>query len=544
MALADSNNHFLLLLWLRWRLFVNSLRRPNRGVELGFQALWFFFGAIFVLVTSAAFFLGTMALFRIGRDDLLDLFLWAVLLVWQLAPLLFEGYSPGLNFREIARYPISFRTYYLLSGVYGISDPAAITCLLWLFSMWLGVLVAPSSSALVAPPSALMAAIALLLFAIFNLLLNRIVIGLFDRFQSTRRGRERMVLVMFILILLPQFLQFATGYWTNLRILKPPAWLLAALTPLRDYSPPGVAVRMFALHTMPLLWAFGVLLLYAAVSALLLRWQLRAIYQGEIYSETYKAKRELKVRQGWRLPFVDEVTAAIMQKEWTYIRQSSRILLQLVYPPIIFLLIAFNPTGRKMFFSRSPEALLGGMAWFILLSVPNMAYNTFGMDKEGFGRWLLCPPTMRKVLLGKNLMHGGILVALFLLSEAIVIGISQPRVLPVAIVTVAFFAILVIQFGAGNLISVYWPKRIELTQMSSKMSSNAAGFATMLVMLVLTAIGGIIAFAAWTLQLPWLPLVAGAAILLASLKIYSYVLDRAAQYIWEHIEEIMGNLGA
>jgi hypothetical protein len=151
---------------------------------------------------------------------------------------------------------------------------------------------------------------------------------------------------------------------------------------------------------------------------------------------------------------------------------------------------------------------------------------------------------MRKVLLGKNLIHGGILVALFLLAEAIVIGISQPRVLPVAIVTVAFFAILVVQFGAGNLISVYWPKRIELTQMSSKMASNAAGFATMLVMLVLTAIGGIIAFAGWALQLPWLPLVASAAILAASLKIYSYVLDRAARYIWEHIEEITGNLGA
>jgi hypothetical protein len=147
-------------------------------------------------------------------------------------------------------------------------------------------------------------------------------------------------------------------------------------------------------------------------------------------------------------------------------------------------------------------------------------------------------------LLGKNLTHGGILAALFLLAEAIVIAISQPRVLPVAIVTVAFFAILVVQFGAGNLISVYWPKRIELTQMGSKMSSNAAGFATLLVMLVLTAIGGMIAFAAWALQLPWLPLVASAAVLAASVKLYSHVLDRAAQYIWEHIEEITGNLGA
>jgi len=516
---------------------VNSLRRPNRGVELGFQALWFFFGAIFVLATSSAFFFGAIGLLKIERADLLDLLLWAVFLVWQLAPILFEGYSPGLSFREVARYPISFRTYFLLSSVYGISDPAAVTCLLWLLSMWMGILVQQ-------PGWALAAALALLLFAVFNLLLNRIVIGLFERFQSTRRGRERMVFLMFILILLPQFLQFATGYWSNMRMLKPPAWVLQALTPLREFSPPGVATRMFALNTLPELWPPGALLLYAGFTALLLRWQLRAIYQGEIYAESYKVRRKLKVRQGWRLPLLDEVTAAIIEKELRYIRQSSRILLQLIYPPVIFMLIAFNGTGRKLFFSRSPEALLGGMAGFILLSVPNMAYNIFGVDKEGFGRWLLCPPSLRKVLLGKNLTQGGILAALFLLAEAVVIAISHPRVLPTAIVTVAFFAILVIQFGVGDLVSIYWPKRVELTQMNSKVVSNAAGIASLLVMLAVSTMAGMVALVAWYLQLPWLPLLFSLAILAASLKLYSYLLDRAARYIWEHIEEITGNLGA
>jgi ABC-2 type transport system permease protein len=536
LALAESNSHFLLLLWLRWRLFLNSLRRPNRGVEIGFQVLWIFFVALVVVATSSGFFFGTMGLIKIERADLLDILLWAVLLVWQLAPVFFEGYSPGLNFREVARYPVSFRTYYLLSAAYGISDPAAITCLLWLFSIWMGV-------AVMRPGWALTAALALLLFAIFNLLLNRILIGLFDRFQSTRRGRERMILLMFVLILLPQLLQFATGYWTNVRILRPPAWLLPAITPLREFSPPGAALQMFALHR-PEPWLFLVLLLYAVFTALLLRWQLRAIYQGEIYSEVYKARRELKVEKGWRFPLVDEITAAIMEKEIRYIRQSSRVLLQLLYPPIIFLLLAFNPAGRKMFFSRSPEAMLGGMAWFILLSVPNLAYNTFGMDKEGFGRWLLCPPSLRKIFLGKNLTHAGLLIGLFLFAEAIIIAVARPRVLPLAVVTVAFLAILVIQLGAGNLISVYWPKRIELTQMGSKMASNAAGLATMLVMLVLSALGGMIAYFTWALRLPWLPLVASTAILVASLKLYSYVLDRAARYTWEHIEEITGNLGA
>ena len=526
------------MLGLRWRLFVNSLRRPSRRAELGLQVFWFLLGGLFVLVTSAGFLFGTIGLLKLERTDLLDLLLWAIFLVWQLAPILFEGYSPGLSFHEVARYPVSFRLYFLLSTAYGVSDPAAATCMIWLLSMWIGIAVEQ-------PAWAFMAAVAFLLFAVFNLLLNRIMVGLFERFQSTRKGRERMVFLMFILILLPQVLQFATGYWTNFRVLKLlPAWVLDALTPMRELSPPGVALRAIALPGNSGLWALSALLLYGCLAFVLLQHRLRAIYQGEIYAEAYTVRRELKVGKGWQLPFVDEVTAAIIEKEFRYIRQSARLLLQLLYPPIIFMLVAFNGASRKLFFARSPEAMLAGMAGFILLSVPNMAYNTFGMDKDGFGRWLLSPLQLRKVLLAKNLANGGILAVLFVLSEAVIIAIAHPRLVQLLLVTVAFFAVLVIQFAAGNLISVYWPQRIELTKMNSRMASNAAGVASLVIMLAISALAGMIAFAAWTFQLPWLPLLASVAILAASLKLYSWLLDRAARYTWEHLEEIAGTLGA
>jgi len=522
---------------LRWRLFVNSLRRPTRSAELGLQALWFIFGGGFVLLTCAGFFGGTIGLIKIERTDLLDLLLWVVFLVWQLAPILFEGYSPGLSFREVARYPISFRVYFLLSSAYGMADPAAITAMLWLFSMWLGVLVAR-------PEWALAAAVALLLFAILNLFLNRIVIGLFERFQSTRRGRERMVFLMFVLLLLPQFLQFVTGYWTNMRVLKLPAWVLDAVLPLREFSPPGVAAKVFLLDGSPEFWALCGLLFYGCLAFLLLQRQLRAIHQGEIYAEAYTVRRELKVSKGWRLPFVDGVTAAIIEKELRYVRQTSRLLLQLIYPPIIFLLIAFNGPTRKFISVSRPEGLLAGMAGFMLLSVPNMAYNAFGMDKEAFGRWLLSPSPLAKVLLAKNLTCGGIFVTLYLIVAVVLVVISHIGLVAAATVTIGFLAILVIQLGAGNLISVIWPKRIELAKMNSRMVSNAAGVASLLVVLPLTAIAGAVAFASWYWQLPWLPLLGGLACLAASLKIYSYLLHRSARYAWEHIEEITGNLGA
>jgi hypothetical protein len=227
-----------------------------------------------------------------------------------------------------------------------------------------------------------------------------------------------------------------------------------------------------------------------------------------------------------------------------YLRQNSRLVLQLIYPPIIFLLLIFNGPARKIPFAAKPAGLLTGLAGFLLLSLPNLAYNTFGMDKEAFGRWLLAPLPLRKVFLAKNLTHGGILILLYLVVTAIVVGVAHVDLMDVATVTVGFLAMLILQLGAGNLISVYWPKRIELTQMNSKMASNAAGIASLLVIFPLAAIGGMIAFAAWYWRLSWLPLLLGSVIFFIALKIYSYLLDRTVVYTYEHLEQIAGNLGA
>jgi hypothetical protein len=522
---------------LRWRLFLNSLRRANRRAELGLQVLWAIFGATLVLLLCAAFFGGTFALLQAERSEFLDLLLLGLFLVWQLAPILFEGYSPGLNFGEVARYPISFRVYLLLNLAYGVSDPAAIACLLWLFSMWMAVLVAR-------PDLALAAAFPFVLFALFNLLCNRIIVGLFERFQSTRKGRERMVLLMLMVLLLPQLLQFATGAWVRGGAIKIPSWILSAIAWGRDYLPPGLTTRAFLSAGAKTLWPTAGLLLFIGLAILLLVRRLRAVFQGEIYAETYTVRRELKVHQGWNFPALDEVTSAIVEKELRYIRQNSRLLLQLIYPPIIFLLLAFYGPGRRMPMAGNPANLLIGLASFLLLSLPNMAYNNFGMDKEAFGRWLLSPLPLRKVFLAKNITHGGILTFLYLVVAFSVVGVAHVGLLHVATVTVGFVAVLVLQLAAGNLVSVHWPKRVELAQMNSRMASNAAGFASLLVVLPLIALWGMIGLAAWYWQLPWLPLALGLAILAGGLKLYSYLLDRAAAYTYAHIEEIAGNLGA
>jgi len=127
------------------------------------------------------------------------------------------------------------------------------------------------------PDLALAAALAFLLFALFNLLCNRIIIGLFERFQSTRKGRERMVFLMLLVLLLPQLLQFTTGAWASGGTFKLPTWILSAIDWMRAYLPPGLAARIFVITDSGSLWALAGLLLSGGIALLILLRQLRVI---------------------------------------------------------------------------------------------------------------------------------------------------------------------------------------------------------------------------------------------------------------------------
>jgi fatty acid desaturase len=110
--------------------------------------------------------------------------------------------------------------------------------------------------------------------------------------------------------------------------------------------------------------------------------------------------------------------------------------------------------------------------------------------------------------------------------------------LSAATVTVSFLTVLLVQVGAGNLFSVYWPKPIDLTRMSSRTVSAAAGYAALLVIAPVGILGGIIAMAAIYLSLPWLPLAAASVIFCFVLRLYFVTLGRTARYIDHHLEEM------
>lgn len=523
------------MLLLRWRLLVNSLRSRKRQAEVALQGISYLFGAAFVFSSSAG--LGVAAYYTLshGNPNILDLLLWAVFFFWQLVPVLFEGYSPGLNFREVARYPVSFRLYFLLNAAYGLFDPAALTGVLWLISIWFGILFAQ-------PSWALPAAILFLIFAALNILCNRLLIGLMERFQSTRRGRERVAAVLLILMLVPQLFNFALQGWFNTRGFRMPAWTHDLFAKVDRFSPPGLITASLLSVDIGDLLLVALLAAYTALAWWLLWRRLRSVYQGEIYAETFKVHRELKVKPGWRLPGLDEKFSAIVEKELRYLRQNPRVLILMANPLIIFLFVVLGPARKLMYFSH-PAALLGGFAGLLALSVTNLSGNVFGMDGQGFGRWLLSPLPLRKVLMAKSLTQGLLLTALYLAGALWVAGRGELSLTMFLAVTSGFLGVLIILLGAGNVISVYWPKRIDPSQMTSRIVSQAAGLAALVITMALAIPAGAVVLIAWYWNLDWLPLVAGVVALAASLKIYSLLLTWATRHANDHLEELATTLG-
>lgn len=523
---------------MRWQLFRNSLLQRNRRSELGLQWLGYLISAAFVVGSSIGFFAATVSL--LPREKyILDVLLWVVFLVWQFMPVLFAGYSPGLDFREVARYPLSFRLYFLLNAAYGMFDPAALTGILWLFCIWLGVVVA-------SPEWALSAALVFLFFVGFNVIGNRILVGLFDRFQSTRKGRERVAALLLVLALLPQMLQFVVNGWIDVRRFHLQQWqgVRDAVMVVLKISPPDLVSQAITQDIAGKFLPLAILLGYLLLALGILVRSMRRVYQGEVYAESFTIKRDLKIKPGWRLPLLDEAVSAIVEKELRYMRQNSRLLVQLVYPVIVFGFLVLGASGKRMSFFTGSSNVLSAFAGLMALSASNLSYNTFGMDHDGFGRWLLSPMSLRKIMLAKSMAQGIVMTALYLAGAVAIVSVVHVPLTAIIGTTAGFLCVLIVQLGAGNVISVYWPKKVEPSQMRSRMTSQAAGFASMAVNLPLMAIIGLVVMATWLWHLTWLPLVAGLAGFAASLKLFSSLLDWAERYAHEHLEEIAGKLTA
>jgi ABC-2 type transport system permease protein len=528
---------------LRWRLFANSLRTRRGRIELAsriFVSLSFLVGGIggAIGLGGAAWFLLTQ-----GLGEWLSTLLWPVFLFWQLFPLMASAFTQNVESSSLLRFPLSYRSYFLIRLAYGSLDPSTAVASLWLLGIDVGIGVA-------SPRTLPWATTVLVTFALVNLVLARMLFAWLERWLAQRRTREIMGILFFLFILSFQLIGPLFAVYEHRSI--PESKIMGQkLSNAQRPLPPGLAASAIAgvIEGKPASSVLPFLLLgcYGIGFLWLLNFRLRAEYRGENLSESERRKALSggipALRPGWNLPGLPGPVTAVFEKELRYLSRSGPMLFTLIVP--LFMLLVFRTSGHSDgLFAHAPGLTFPMGAAYSLLLLTNLSYNNFGSDGTGTQFFFASPVGFRQIMLGKNLAH----LSVFALEVVLVwLGTSliyRPPAVGVTLATLAAILFVVpIDFAAGNLFSIYSPSRIEAGVFGRQRASLTTVLASFGIRGVLFSMGGVILWFSRVYANSWMELLIFLLPAALAFTAYLFALDRLDGIALNHRENLISNLG-
>jgi ABC-2 type transport system permease protein len=487
-----SRSQLIAIAELRWRMFVNGLRTRRGKMELASRiivTLAFALGGFggFAAATGFAWYFTSQ-----DKAQFLAVLLWPIFFFWQVFPVMATAFTNNPDSSELLRFPLAYRSYFVIRLAYGFFDPASALGCVGLFGILLGV----SYALPVLFPWAL---IVLLTFALFNLVLMQTVFAWLERWLAQRRTRE-ILGVLFILAMLS--FQLIGPIMERLEKNPHPQFSRATeiAAQVQAVLPPGLASDAIAqaTHNHPAVGFTSLLFLATLTIAVgyLLHLRLRAQFLGENLSEAAARPAVAQVQAlqvGWDLPGLSESVAAVFEKEIRYLSRSGPMLLTLIMP--VFMLVVFrlgpmNPMRQSSFVTRTPDMAFPGAAAYALLVLTNLVYNSFGGDSGGIQFFYASPARFRQIFLGKNLAHAGVLVANTALAWIAVTYLYGTPHLAVSIATLAGMLFAApLNFTAGNLLSIYSPRKRDFSTFGRQNVSQTTVLASLAVQVVIVSLG-------------------------------------------------------
>jgi ABC-2 type transport system permease protein len=530
---------------LRWRMFVNGLRSKRGKMELVSRVIVtaaFSFGGFggFAAATGTAWYVVSQ-----GKAEYLALILWPIFFFWQVFPVMATAFTNNPDSGELLRFPLTYRSYFLIRLAYGYFDPASALSSVALFGVLLGTSVARP----VLFPWAL---VVLLTFALFNLVLMQTVFAWLERWLAQRRTRE-ILGVLFILSMLS--FQLIGPAIEHLGKGPHPEFSRAAqiTAQIQALLPPGITANAIAQTSHGNLALGGlslvVLAMLTAAVGLLLHLRLRAQFRGENLSEAAarpKVAQMQTVQVGWELPAFSPSVAAVFEKEVRYLARSGPMLLTLIMP--VFMLVIFrmgpmNPMRQSGSFNRTPDMAFPGAAAYAILVLTNLVFNSFGGDAAGMQFFYASPVSFRQIVLAKNLTHASILVFNTALAWIAVSYLYGTPHLAVSIATLAGLLFAVpLNFTAGNLLSLYSPRKRDFSTFGRQNVSQTTVLASFGVQIVIVALGIAGFVIARLYHNMWIATLLFLVFAVISIPIYVVVLNRIDGIALQRRETLLAEL--
>ncbi|MFZ3218078.1 MAG: hypothetical protein WA192_18610 [Candidatus Acidiferrales bacterium] len=546
MLSAEARGQFAAIALVRWQLFVNSLRTLRGRLEVVARVFMFLGFAMGGLVGSAVFGISSWYFVSRGEPQWLPVLLWPVFLFWQLFPVLATAFTDNVDSSNLLRFPLTFPSYFLIRIVYGSLDPSTAMGSLWLLSMVIGITWASPLLFFAAAP-------VLLLFAIFNILLARMIFAWVERWLARRRTREILGVVFLFVIISFQFVGPLVSHFG--RHSQPVlSHIVALVLPFERLLPPGLAAGCIAqamrAERVAALASFALLCAYALAVLWLLNLRLCAQYLGENLSEAVARTAAPAARQGvqlgWSVPGAPGAVSAILEKEIRYLSRSGPMLFTLIMPLIVLLIFRFTPGKSDSaggIFGRATDLAFPVGAAYTVLMLTNLVFNTFGADAAGVQLYFVLPVRFREILLGKNLTHTLILAVEMVLVWA---GASLMYRAPawdilLATVTGVFFA-LIVNLTAGNLLSVYSPKKIDYGAFGRQRASNVTAVGSLGIQAAVLGLCALALLAARAYHHVWMAAIIFLALAAIALIFYFLVLDRIDAIVLKRREPMLAEL--
>jgi ABC-2 type transport system permease protein len=530
---------------LRWRMFVNGLRTKRGKMEL-----------VSRILITAAFALGGLGGFTAAtgfawyfvsqnKAEYLATLFWPILFFWQVFPVMATAFTNNPDSSELLRFPLNYSSYFLIRLAYGFFDPASALGCLGLF----GILLGASFARPILFPWTLLV---VLTFALFNLVLMLTVFAWLERWLAQRRTREIMG-VLFVLVML----SFQLIGPMMERLEKKPRPELGNATRImvqvQAVLPPGLAADAIAqvTHSHYLVGVSSLFFLAALTAAIgsLLHLRLRAQFRGENLSEAAARPAVAQpqgLQVGWNLSGFSQPVAAVFEKEVRYLARSGPMLLTLVMP--LFMLVIFrlgpaNSLRHSNFLGRTPDMAFPGAVAYALLVLTNLVFNSFGGDAAGVQFFYASPVGFRQIMLGKNLTHASILLTNTALAWVAVSYFYGTPHLAVTIATVAGLLFAVpLNFAAGNLLSIYSPKKRDFATFGRQNASQTTVLASLGLQIVIVGIGVAAFFLAHLYKNPWIAVLLFLALAAISIPIYMIVLRRIDGFAIQRRETLLAEL--
>ena len=516
-----------LIAGLRWNLLKNSLQRKNNRWDMIGVILAAAGSAVLVAGLCVAFYAGAYFFLTRGRASWMPLLYWAIFLWWQVVPILVAGFGANFEFRNLLRFPLSLRAFYILGVGYGFADFAAVSSLCWIASM----LVATAVGRVQLLP---VMTVASLLFVLVNVTLERLVGSWLERILAKRRARELLVGLFVLSMVSMNFLNPALQRWgdhgTRPRIVH--------LVPYFSWMPGSLTGNALAAasdgDSQGLVLTVAGLFVWLAATSGLLWVRYRAQYLGEELSESatpLTSKRgNRRQAASFGLPgFLSPPVAGVMRKEFHYLTRNGFSFITLILPPVMVMFFSLQFAGSNSQIEGhglSPQTFFPAVMAYLILILLSPAYNSFAFEGHGIQSYFMAPVRMRDVLVGKNLF----LVSVVAVELVISLGVLVWRIgfpgLPLFLSTIAAAAFAVMgQLTIANWSALSFPKKMEIGKMKGQRNSGVAVWTAFGVQILIGGIATVVLLAGRWFGNPWLPVVVFAGLTVAALGGYIASLD-------------------